>query len=238
MEGLSLIGIYPRVSTEEQAKSGFSIDSQIREARKKAGTNDVKIYADEGYSGEYLERPGMNQLRKDVRDGLITKIICLDPDRLARKLMLQLIITDEFEKRGVELVFVNGEYAKTTEGQLFYSMRGAISEFEKAKINQRMTSGRREKAQQGKVIKNSFIYGYDYDKANSRYVINEYEATVVHLIFNLFTKPNDLALGINGIAKYLTEQKIPTKRGAKVWHKQVVRQICFVAIFNGMRSKV
>ncbi|WP_438495758.1 recombinase family protein [Paenibacillus sp. IHBB 3054] len=228
-----MIAIYPRVSTEEQVKSGFSIDYQIREGKKKAGTDEVKIYPDEGYSGEYLERPGMSQLRKDVKDGLITKIICLDPDRLARKLMLQLIITEEFEKRGVELIFINGEYAKTPEGQLFYSMRGAISEFEKAKITERMTSGRKEKADQGKVIKNSFLYGYDYDKENSRYLINEDEARVVRLIFNLFTKPNDIVEGINGIANYLTESNIPTKRGAKVWHKQVVRQILLNETYTG-----
>lgn len=228
-----MIGVYPRVSTEEQAKTGFSIDFQIREGKKKAGTDDVKIYADEGYSGEFLERPGLNQLRQDVKDGIITKIICLDPDRLARKLMLQLIITDEFERRGVELVFVNGDYAKTPEGQLFYSMRGAIAEFEKAKINERMTRGRREKANQGKVIKFSNTYGYNYDKDNSALTINEDEARIVQLIFNLFTRPNDIAKGINGIALYLTDNLIPTKRGGKVWHKQVVRQILLSETYTG-----
>ncbi|MGG4217331.1 recombinase family protein [Paenibacillus jamilae] len=228
-----MIGLYGRVSTEEQAKTGFSIDFQVREGKKKAGTDDVKVYLDEGISGEFLERPGLDDLRKDVKDGIITKIICLDPDRLARKLMLQLIITDEFERRGVELVFINGEYAKTPEGQLFYSMRGAIAEFEKAKINERMSRGRKEKANQGKVVKNNYTYGYDYDKQNNANVINEYEARVVQLIFNLFTQPNEIAQGINGIAVYLTAQKIPTKRGAKVWHKQVVRQILMNETYTG-----
>ncbi|WP_246772890.1 recombinase family protein [Paenibacillus polymyxa] len=135
-----MIGIYPRVSTDEQARTGFSIDFQIREGKKKAGTDDVKIYSDEGYSGEFLERPGLTQLRKDVKAGIITKVICLDPDRLARKLMLQLIITDEFERSGAELIFINGDYAKTPEGQLFYSMRGAIAEFEKDLRKQRLTN--------------------------------------------------------------------------------------------------
>lgn len=210
-----MIGVYARVSTEEQARSGFSINFQVREGKKKAGTDDVRLYLDEGVSGEFLERPGLNDLRRDVKDGIITKVICLDPDRLARKLMLQLIITDEFERRGVELVFINGEYAKTPEGQLFYSMRGAIAEFEKAKINERMSRGRREKASQGKVIRNAYTYGYDYDKEKSQYVINDQEARVVQLIFNLFTQPNNIALGINGIARYLTSQQIPTKRGRK-----------------------
>lgn len=201
---------------------------------KKAGTTDVKIYPDEGHSGEFLERPGLNQLRQDVKDGIITKVICLDPDRLARKLMLQLIITDEFERRGVEIVFVNGEYAKTPEGQLFYSMRGAIAEFEKAKINERMSRGRREKARQGKVVKYSNIYGYKLNKETNQYEINTVEAAIVKLIFDLFTKPNDIAQGINGIALYLTGQEIPTKKGKTVWHKQVVRQILMNPTYKGI----
>lgn len=228
-----MIGILARVSTEEQARTGHSIDNQIREGIKKAGTSDVKKYIDDGYSGEFLERPGLTQLRKDVKEGIITKVICLDPDRLARKLMLQLIITEELEKNGAELIFISGEYAKTPEGQLFYSMRGAISEFEKAKINERMSSGRREKARKGKVVKNSFTYGYDYDKEKSEYVINEEEARVVQLIFELFTKPNNIAKGMNGIAIYLTDNLIPTKRGAKVWHRNVVRQILMNETYTG-----
>jgi site-specific DNA recombinase len=228
-----MIGIYGRVSTEEQARSGFSVDFQVREGKKKAGTDVVKIYLDEGISGEFLERPGLNDLRRDVKDGIITKIICLDPDRLARKLMLQLIITDEFERRGVELVFVNGDYAKTPEGQLFYSMRGAIAEFEKAKINERMTRGRREKASQGKVIKDSHMYGYNFNKEKNEYEINEDEARVVQLIFNLFTRPNDIVKGINSIANYLTDNQIPTKRFGQVWHRQVVRQILLNEAYTG-----
>lgn len=228
-----MIGILARVSTEEQARTGYSIDNQIREGIKKAGTSDVKKYIDDGYSGEFLERPGLTQLRKDVKEGIITTVICLDPDRLARKLMLQLIITDELEKNGAELVFVSTEFAKTPEGQLFYSMRGAISEFEKAKINERMSSGRREKARKGKVVKNTFTYGYDYDKENSEYVINEDEARVVQLIFELFTKPNQIAKGMNGIARYLTDNLIPTKRGAEVWHRNVVRQILMKEAYTG-----
>ncbi|MGA9173545.1 MAG: recombinase family protein [Thermoactinomyces sp.] len=228
-----MVGIYARVSTEEQAKKGYSIKDQIYECRKKAETNEVIEYVDEGVSGEILDRPALSRLREDVKKGIIKKVICLDPDRLSRKLMNQLIVTEEFERRGVDLVFVNGEYAKTPEGQLFYSLRGAISEFEKAKINERMSRGRKEKARQGKVLRDFQIYGYSYDKENEQFVINEEEAEVVKLIFDLFTKPNPLVKGINGIAHYLTNKGIPTKRGAKVWHRQVVRQLLMNTAYIG-----
>lgn len=227
-----MIGIYARVSTEEQAKSGFSLDDQIRECRKKAATSEAAEYIDD-VSGEFLDRPALSRLRQDVKDGVITKIVCLDPDRLSRKLMNQLLITDEFDKRGIELVFVNGEYAKTPEGQLFYSMRGAIAEFEKAKINERMSRGRREKARQGRVLRDFQIYGYSYDSEKEQIVINEAEAAVVRLVFDLFTQPNDLVEGINGIAVYLTSKGVPTKRGASVWHRQVVRQMLMNEAYVG-----
>lgn len=228
-----MIAIYVRVSSEEQAKKGYSIRNQIQQCKEKAKTNEVIEYVDEGYSGEYLERPAMGKLREDVRNGLVTKLVCYDPDRLSRKLMNALIIDDEFRKRGVEMIYVNGEFASTPEGQLFYSMRGAISEFEKAKINERMSSGRKRKAVEGKVVKNNYIYGYDYNKDKGKMIINESEAEIVRLIFDLFTKPDNGVKGINGIANLLTNRGVPTKKGKSVWHRQVVRQILMNETYLG-----
>jgi site-specific DNA recombinase len=231
-----MVGIYARVSTEEQAKSGFSLQNQIRECVSKAATREYKEYMDEGISGEFLDRPALTRLRQDVRDGIITKVVCLDPDRLSRKLMNQLIITEDFDRCGVELVFVNGEYARTPEGTLFYSMRGAIAEFEKAKITERMGRGRREKARQGKIVKNPNTFGYNYDKETCQITINEAEANVVRLIYDLFTTPGSshVVRGINGIAHYLTKKRIPTKKGKEIWHRQVVRQILLNETYTGV----
>jgi site-specific DNA recombinase len=227
-----MIGIYARVSTEEQAKKGYSLLDQVRQCKIKAGTDNVKEYIDDGHSGEFLERPGLEQLRRDVKDGIIDTVIVHDPDRWSRNLMNQLIVTDEIEKRAV-IVFVNGEYDKSPEGKLFYQMRGAISEFEKAKINERMTRGRRQKARQGKVLRDFKVYGYSYDLNDEVFKVNEEEARIVKVIFQLFTIPNELVQGANGIAKYLTASGVPTKTGKKVWHRQVVRQILLNEVYIG-----
>lgn len=233
-----MTGIYARVSTEEQAKKGYSISDQIRECRKLSVTvkgtvrGTVREYIDDGISGEFLDRPGLSRLRQDVREGLITRIICLNPDRLSRKLMNQLIISEEFEKKA-RLVFVDGEYKNTPEGKLFYQMRGAISEFEKAKINERMSRGRREKARQGKIVKDYGVFGYDYDYQKCNFNINDYEAETVKLIFRLFTGKNKKVQGINGIARYLTDNEVPTKKRVGVWHRQVVRQILMNRAYIG-----
>lgn len=220
-----LIGIYARVSTEEQAKHGFSITAQIRECQKLAGDEPTLIFADEGASGETLNRPALELLRQKTSSGEVRKVICLDPDRLSRKLLHQLLLTEEWEKQNVDLVFVNGDYSKTPEGNLFYALRGAISEFEKAKINERMCRGRREKARQGRVLRDFQIYGYDFDPKTEQLVINPREAQVVRQIFSWFVDPPPGIRGMAGIARALTAAGVPTKRGARRWHRQVVRQI-------------
>ncbi|WP_245415687.1 recombinase family protein [Alteribacter populi] len=213
-------------------RSGYSLEQQLRACREKAQTSEVIEYVDRGLSGEFLDRPALNKLRQDLREGILSKVVCLDPDRLSRKLMNQLIVSEEIEKK-VELVFVNGEYQRTPEGMLFYQLRGAIAEFEKKKITERMSRGRIQKARQGKVIRDYQIYGYDYDKEKEQLVINSYEASVVRTIFELFTSPKSDVQGINGIARYLTNQGIPTKRNAKQWHRQVVRQILMNKAYVG-----
>lgn len=231
-----MIAIYARVSTEEQMIKGYGIGNQIDECLKKIGNKDHILFKDEGISGEVLERPGLTELRDNVQAGVIDEIVCYDPDRLSRKLMHQLMLDDEFRKKGVKLIFVNGEYAQTPEGQLFFSMRGAIAEFEKEKIKQRTKGGKLQKAKQGKLLGNYHLYGYDFkrhDSKNGEYVINPDQAKVVKMIFDYFTEPTSPFKGINGIAKHLTEIGIPTAKGGKVWHRQVVRQILMNLSYTG-----
>lgn len=220
-----LIAIYARVSTEEQAKHGFGIAAQIRACKEMAKGEDVLVFSDEGVSGETLNRPALEELRQEIGVGRISTVICLDPDRLSRKLLHQLLLTEEWERLGVELCFVNGDYSKTPEGNLFYALRGAISEFEKAKITERMCRGRREKARQGRVLRDFSIYGYDFDSDREQLVINHTEARIVCQIFAWFLNPPPGIRGMAGIARALTSAGIPTKRGAPKWHRQVVRQI-------------
>lgn len=231
-----MIGVYARVSTEEQMVKGYGIGNQIDECLKKIGDKPYILFRDEGISGEVIDRPGLTELRENVQAGVIDEIVCYDPDRLSRKLMHQLMLDDEFRKKGVILTFVNGEYARTPEGQLFFSMRGAFAEFEKEKIKQRTSGGKIQKAKQGKVLGNYHLYGYDFkrhDNKNGEYVINPDQAKVVKMIFDYFTEPTSPFKGINGIAKHLTEMGIPTARGGKTWHRQVVRQILMNISYTG-----
>ena len=177
--------IYARVSTDWQAEHGYSIETQLESCRAKAkeiGATVIKEYIDDGYSGGFLERPGLDALRDAVSDGLYDVVIFHDPDRMARKLIHQLIITEELEKAGAAPVFVLERFYSSPEGQMNYQMKGVFAEYERAKIRERTMRGKRAKLRAGKAICDSHIYGYDFDRASSSYVVNPAEAAVVRRV--------------------------------------------------------
>jgi site-specific DNA recombinase len=206
------VAIYRRVSSEEQALHGFSLEAQ-REAcinkAKEIGATSILEFADEGETGKTLDRPGLESLRQAIADGLIDCVVILDPDRFSRKLSHQLLLTEEFEKAGVELVFVNFEWQDSPEGRLFYSIRGAVSEYEREKITERMKRGQMQKAKQGRPPIGVYHYGYDYDPNTETISINKREAKVVKHIYNSLIQGMTPA----GIAISLTEAEYPLKRG-------------------------
>jgi site-specific DNA recombinase len=180
--------LYVRVSTDEQACKGYSLDDQIEACRNHLLAlehAEIEEYIDDGYSGEFLERPALERLRNDLQNGMIKIVAIYDPDRLSRNLTNQLIIADEIEKTGATITFVTGDYDSSPEGRLFFSMKGAISAYEKSKIRERTSRGRRAKANKGKIVLNAHPFGYDWDKKNSMYVINEEAGKTIKLVYHL-----------------------------------------------------
>ncbi|MFZ5901176.1 MAG: recombinase family protein [Bacillota bacterium] len=228
-----LAAVYLRVSSEEQARHGYSLDFQAEKCRERAlelGATGIVFYRDPGVSGALLDRPGLNALRQAVRNKEIDLVVVLDPDRFARNVAHQLLVTEEIDRSGARLEFVNFEWRNTPEGQLFYAIRGAIAQYEKEKIRERTMAGRLQKARLGKMPHAHQPYGYDYDRSNSTLVPNPREAPVVRMIFSLFVKQQ---LGYSAIAARLNEQGIPTKKAAPSWHRAVVRQILMNPVYTG-----
>lgn len=215
--------IYVRVSTDEQAHSGYSLQDQLASCRSRLldlGLTDIQEYIDDGYSGEFLERPALDRLREDLRAKLITTVIVYDPDRLSRNLTNQLLLSDDIEKVNAQLMFVTGDYDASPEGRLFFSMKGAISAYEKAKIRERTARGRKAKAKSGKIVMNNKPYGFDWDERNSTYIINEEEAKVVHLIYDLCI---DRSWGAPKIAEEIYERGIRNREGKQFNHVHIYR---------------
>jgi len=225
--------IYVRVSTDDQVKHGYSLAEQREACRRRAeslGASDIMEFADEGISGSLLDRPGLSALREAVGNGRLDLIIVRDPDRLSRRLSHQLLITEELEKAGVKLEFLDFEWKNTTEGRLFYSIRGAIAEYEREKIRDRMVRGKNQKARQGGIPIGFYTYGYYYNPETGTVTINNDESAVVRDIFNWFINED---IGMNGVANRLNSAGIPTRKGKGIWHRNVIRQILVNPAFKG-----
>lgn len=226
--------IYARVSSEDQARSGYGIPAQMELCRNKAneiGLSDVAEFVDEGISGSVLTRPGLTALRESVKSGLFDVVIALDPDRLSRNLSHQLLLTEEIEKHGVRIEFVDFEWKSTPEGQLFYALKGAIAQYEREKIKERTIRGRLQKAKSGKLPSAYEPYGYVYDSRRNTLSIHPFEAEVVKWIFDWLVVEG---LGPGDIARRLNELGVPTKRGAPEWHRTVVNQIMRNPVYTGV----
>ncbi|HMM20373.1 MAG TPA: recombinase family protein [Selenomonadales bacterium] len=206
--------IYVRVSTEEQAHRGYSLDSQLLACRAKAKslglTGEFQEFVDDGYSGGFLERPALDRLRALLAEHRVETVTAYDPDRLARDLEHILVLDREIGREGARLFFVTGDYEASPTGKLFFAMRGAFAAYERALIRERTSRGRRQKAVQGKIVSNAHPYGYGFDAAASMYVVAEEQARVVRLIYSLCVEEG---LGSRAIARELQRRGIAGPKG-------------------------
>src|SRR5690348_13889756 len=127
------IGLYARVSSEKQAQEK-TIDSQISCIIDYANSIGEKIdpdlhFIDDGISGAYLERPGLDKLRDKALSGEISKIHVLSPDRLSRKSAHQMLLIEEMKRLGVAFSFVNRQIGDTPEDQMLLQIQGIVAEY-------------------------------------------------------------------------------------------------------------
>ena len=208
------VAIYARVSTQQQVEHGYSLETQVEACRKKAlelGATSIKEYIDDGYSGAYLERPKLDELRDAVGQKLHDVIVIYDIDRLSRDTMHLLLLTEEFEKNA-KVVYVNSEYSRTPEGQLFFEIRGSFAKYERVKIRDRFQRGMRGKLRKGLPISDHNVFGYSWDGEN--YIINPEQAEIVRQCFERYVRSLG---GYRYIIDWLEEQGIPSPKGAKRW---------------------
>jgi site-specific DNA recombinase len=150
------VAIYARVSSEQQAEAQ-TIASQVAALRARVAADACVLlpeceFIDEGYSGATLVRPGLEGLRDLSASGGVERLYLHSPDRLARKYAYQVLLIAEFQRMGIEVVFLNRELSRTSpEDELLLQVQGMVAEYERAKILERSRRGKRHAAQVGSV---------------------------------------------------------------------------------------
>jgi site-specific DNA recombinase len=217
---------YARVSSDQQAQAQ-TIQSQIAALRARVQADGVALsaeneFVDDGYSGSTLVRPALERLRDVVAAGGIDRLYVHSPDRLARKYAYQVVLVDELQRAGVEVIFLNHELGRTPEDDLLLQVQGMIAEYERAKILERSRRGKRHKAQTGVVnVLSGAPYGYSYitlaeGGGQARYEICEEQAQVVRQVF---TWVGQQRLSIGEVCRRLREQGTPTRTGKTWWDR-------------------
>ncbi len=244
--------LYARVSSDDTRRDGRNLAGQLdmcREHAEKRGWQVVAELAedDRGASGASLELPQLNRALEMARSGQFDVVIVREIDRFSRRLAKQLIIEEELKRYGVRIEYVLGEYPDSPEGNLMKNVKASIAEYEREKIAQRMTRGRRLVVKNGGIMLhgNKPPYGYRLATDGKSIVIHEPEAEIIRLIFTWYVEGDETGkrLGTNLIAQKLTQMNVPTwedihhnnskRRGRGQWSTGVIGRVLSRETYKG-----
>jgi site-specific DNA recombinase len=234
------IALYVRVSTVQQAHNQ-TIEQQVERLQahchqQESAVPEVEIFRDEGYSGATLRRPGLDCLRDQVCNGRFDQILVTEPSRLARKYVHQMLLIEEFEGYGCQVCFVDRPMSQDPNDQLLLQIRGAVAEYERTLIAERMRRGRQHKYRAGLLLPwTRPPYGYrshpdqPRDPCGGR--VEEAEAAIVGEVFALYLQPGQ---SLCSVSTHLKQHQVPTPTGKTRWTTATLRRILSNPAYTGV----
>ena len=151
------VAVYARVSTE-RPQQAQTIEQQLARLQAQVTQQpkwhlaEAHIYRDDGFSGAKLNRPGLDRLRDHARFGEFELVLITAPDRLARKYVHQVLIIEELQAVGCRIEFLERPMSDDPNDQLLLQIRGAVAEYERTLIAERMRRGRQAKLRSGQLL--------------------------------------------------------------------------------------
>ena len=201
--------IYTRVSTEEQKRGGFSLDGQKEAVTVYAHNKGYEVYDyySDSNSGKNFDRPDIQRLFIDMRNGKFDAIIVWKVDRISRKNSDVLrLIDEELKPRDMKLLISTCDIdSSTPNGYMFISLLGTFAEYERALIIERVSAGMEKKSKLGQWNGGALL---GYDVVDKKLVINESESLIVKRIFDLRAQGK----GYKAIARDLNSRGYRTKK--------------------------
>jgi site-specific DNA recombinase len=225
------VAAYARVSTTRQAQAQ-GIEQQLDRLRAAAAERgwdleDQHVYRDDGYSGARIGRPGLDRLRDHAALAGLDVVLVTAPDRLARNYVHQVLLIDELAARGCQVEFLDRPMSSDPHDQLLLQIRGAVAEYERTLIAERMRRGRQAKLRAGTLLPwTTAPFGYRLEPDRPRRAdavrVDPGEAALVAQLFDWYLEPQAT---VYRLARRLTDLGVPTPRGGPRWNVASVRGI-------------
>ena len=221
-----VVGLYPRVSTEDQFRNGHSLDEQKERMLKLCDYKNYevyKVYEDAGISAKNMNRPAFQEMIQDIKDGKINKIIVYKLDRLTRSIKDLEEICTFLEENNCSLESMCEDInTSTANGKFFIRMLTILAQLEIERTSERTKFGMVGAVKKGHFVGRPPI---GYDKVDKKLVINDIESEVIRRIFDLYIK----GIAANAITKLLNEEKVLNRK----WISTLVDRILSNEIYIG-----
>lgn len=220
------VALYTRVSTEDQAREGFSLEVQknflVQYAKSFnweifCSIQGKEIYEDDGYSGYIMDRPAFQRLLLDARNKKFDLLVVYKQDRLSRKLKDLLSILEELDSLKIGFKSATEPFDTTSSaGKFSLQMLGSCAEFERNRLIERVFPGMIEGVKKGHWQGARYApYGYTHNKESKKLEANPAEAKIVKEIFSLYRTGKSTAQ----IAAHYYELGIPSRQGGRFYTK-------------------
>ena len=189
-ESLKRAALYARVSTEEQAMHGVSLEAQKERLIQYAKENEliiVDVYVDEGISARkrYTKRPEFMRMLNDIKAHKIDVILFIKLDRWFRNIADYYEVQSILDQHQIQWIATEEDYDTTTaNGRLSLNIKLAIAQDESDRTSERIKFVFKNMVKEGRVITGSTPIGYKI--LEKRMVINENEVEIVKTIFNKY----------------------------------------------------
>lgn len=232
--------VYARVSTDEQAESGTSLDNQVEKSMAYAQAHNMQVVQvfKEDYTGKVLDRPELNKVREMLRTGQADNLIVYKTNRLDRSEwgLNLLILLQELKALGVSLHYSQSGRQVNLNNPveaLMQSIEGWQAGEDHRETVTKLHEGRLRRAKDGYVVPHGKApYGYRAVKIDKKwhFQIEETEAAIVKLIFEWYLE----GLTQFGIASRLSKMGVPTPSGDSRWRKVSVANILVDETYCGL----
>jgi site-specific DNA recombinase len=233
------VAVYARVSTTRQAQAQ-TIEQQLDRLRAAVADrgwtlDEQHVYRDDGYSGAKLGRPGLDCLRDQAALAEVDLVLVTAPDRLARNYVHQVLLIEELGRHGCRVEFLDRPMSQDPHDQLLLQIRGAVAEYERTLIAERMRRGRQARLRAGTLLPwTTPPFGYRLDPERPRDAagvrVEPGEAVLVAQLFDWYLEPQAT---VYRLAKRLTGLGVATPMGKPCWNAASVRGILRNPAYKG-----